>query len=147
MAPSCSSRRDTSNGVLVDFEKSIWNLTSGQGHVLTQGSRWGVMIHAIRSALTRRTLRCQLFPSSLILSWDIDKWSFGPYLYKVTSMWRHIWSDDVICVCNVTCDLDLASPLTLVPTVSQSKPKRRFSITLHSAGVTCQLQWLSLWRL
>ena len=41
VAPSCFSRQAASNDVLFDLfdlERPTWNLTSGQGHVVTQGS-------------------------------------------------------------------------------------------------------------
>ena len=56
VAPSCFSRRDASNDVLVDLERSTLNLTSGQGHIVTQGARRGHVAYHSKRTDDRNTL-------------------------------------------------------------------------------------------
>ena len=117
-APSCSSRRDESIGISFDLKRSIWFLTSGHGHsdpLCDPKVTTGVVPHIIRCAWMRRTQWCFLFPDIFILSWVINKRSCNLQYHIVTSLWRHLWSNVVTSVCNVTYYLVLVVSWAPVP--------------------------------
>ena len=113
VSPSCSSRRDALNDLLFDLKRSIWNLTSGQGHVVTQGSRsgsWWVSLeahwrheHIGALYLAIASFYRELLPKKV--------------LAYIASLWRHcdVTSSDVTTPkrVDITCDINLNISLAL----------------------------------
>ena len=77
VTPSCSSRRDASNDILVDLKSSLLKFDLRSRSRDVPGVTKGVMLHIIRRALTRRTYWCFLFCDIFILSIVIGKRSLG----------------------------------------------------------------------